>query len=697
MKRTQFINIIGSLLLASLFILSVVLIAILSSDGIGRLVVASGSAQKEYDGSPLVAHSYEILSGKLKNGHAIRASFWGSQTEIGTSENTFTIRIVDSSENDVTGEYEIELVFGKLNVSRESEQSEEVDRGNNGAHVSVGGGSTVDFGGRISAPGTGAKNELCLRVKNEINDKVYLKVKSFGAYTGTSWEEATEYNELIEGGFSASYLSSFAIENDEFQMEINSFSDQYFLPYYMSCSNFENFNKQTSDVLYSGDTEVPYSVGYSKFDYKKAVAVPYTLLAYERNYRTFVRSQYLEIDDETREYMEKIIAANNFYGNELKYNLKTVLKVAEYIQNSAQYSLNYNRKLDGEENIAVAFLDEYKEGICQHYASAATLLYRAMGIPARYTVGFVVNTKAGEWLDVKGNSAHAWVEVYIEKMGWVQIEVTSGFQSSTNDQQPQYFAAIAPVITEKQYDGTPLYAENRVSGFETYEAMGYTYTVAVNGSRTELGKGTSVIESFTVYNRFGEDVTKNFNIVYQTGTVHVYFSELIFTSEDATKVYDGLALATDISTCKMVGGTLRDGDNILLVSPLSILNASVAYADFDVTVLDEEGNLISDLYKITKNCGILTISPREITIKAADASKIYNGTALFKKSYTITEGTLAEGDFIGVCDVVGIQYEVGRSENLVKNVVILNPYGVAVTENYTIRLEPGVLQILPKP
>ena len=50
-----------------------------------------------------------------------------------------------------------------------------------------------------------------------------------------------------------------------------------------------------------------------------------------------------------------------------------------------------------------------------------------------------------------------------------------------------------------------------------------------------------------------------------------------------------------------------------------------------------------------------------------------------------------------MCDVVGIQYEVGRSENLVKNVVILNPYGVAVTENYTIRLEPGVLQILPKP
>ena len=75
-----------------------------------------------------------------------------------------------------------------------------------------------------------------------------------------------------------------------------------------------------------------------------------------------------------------------------KKDMETVLKVADYIQKSAKYNLAYDRELDSESNVAVAFLDEYKEGVCQHYASAATLLYRAMGIPARYTVGFFIET-----------------------------------------------------------------------------------------------------------------------------------------------------------------------------------------------------------------------------------------------------------------------------------------------------------------
>ena len=39
--------------------------------------------------------------------------------------------------------------------------------------------------------------------------------------------------------------------------------------------------------------------------------------------------------------------------------------------------------MDDEADVVVAFLTKYKEGICQHYASAATLLFRELGIPAR--------------------------------------------------------------------------------------------------------------------------------------------------------------------------------------------------------------------------------------------------------------------------------------------------------------------------
>ena len=75
---------------------------------------------------------------------------------------------------------------------------------------------------------------------------------------------------------------------------------------------------------------------------------------------------------------------------------RIIKKVAEYIQNSATYNLYYDHALDRSADIAIAFLSQYKEGICQHYATAATMLFRALGIPARFTVGYMASVTAGE-------------------------------------------------------------------------------------------------------------------------------------------------------------------------------------------------------------------------------------------------------------------------------------------------------------
>ena len=67
-------------------------------------------------------------------------------------------------------------------------------------------------------------------------------------------------------------------------------------------------------------------------------------------------------------------------------------------------------------------LETYKEGICQHYASSATVLFRALGIPARYTIGYTTHATANEWVEVTTENAHAWVEVYIDGVGWIYSE-----------------------------------------------------------------------------------------------------------------------------------------------------------------------------------------------------------------------------------------------------------------------------------
>ncbi len=73
------------------------------------------------------------------------------------------------------------------------------------------------------------------------------------------------------------------------------------------------------------------------------------------------------------------------------------------------------------------FLFETREGFCEHYASAFTIMMRAAGIPARVVTGY-----QGGWLNafggyyiVRQSDAHAWTEVWLEDDGWVRVDPTA--------------------------------------------------------------------------------------------------------------------------------------------------------------------------------------------------------------------------------------------------------------------------------
>lgn len=73
------------------------------------------------------------------------------------------------------------------------------------------------------------------------------------------------------------------------------------------------------------------------------------------------------------------------------------------------------------------FLFQTRRGFCEHYASAFTVLMRAVGIPAHVVVGY----QGGELspdkqsLEVRQMDAHAWVEVWLAGKGWVRIDPTA--------------------------------------------------------------------------------------------------------------------------------------------------------------------------------------------------------------------------------------------------------------------------------
>lgn len=81
------------------------------------------------------------------------------------------------------------------------------------------------------------------------------------------------------------------------------------------------------------------------------------------------------------------------------------------------------------------FLFKRKTGYCEHYATAMVVMLRTIGIPARLVTGFLATewNEYGGYFTVRQRDAHAWVEVYFPRSGWITMDPT-----------PTVIAAVAP-------------------------------------------------------------------------------------------------------------------------------------------------------------------------------------------------------------------------------------------------------------
>lgn len=100
------------------------------------------------------------------------------------------------------------------------------------------------------------------------------------------------------------------------------------------------------------------------------------------------------------------------------------LAIQEYLAQNYRYTLNGSYPRQGEDFVSW-FLLESKEGYCSYYASAMAVLCRIAGLPARYVEGYYVRANAEGETFVSGQNAHAWVEVYLNGLGWIAFDPTA--------------------------------------------------------------------------------------------------------------------------------------------------------------------------------------------------------------------------------------------------------------------------------
>ncbi len=169
-----------------------------------------------------------------------------------------------------------------------------------------------------------------------------------------------------------------------------------------------------------------------------------------------VNTMFLEVPDKNIAVLQNEIAAmgitDSMTVNEIVDTVRT------YFSDNIPYTLRPGSTPKDEDYVNY-FLTKNRKGYCAHFATTATLMFRHLGIPARYVEGYAFGLEAalaseentlekyfdyydgyapiGEStvldVEVTDAMAHAWVEIYIEGFGWKVVEVTPGSNEASDE------------------------------------------------------------------------------------------------------------------------------------------------------------------------------------------------------------------------------------------------------------------------
>lgn len=174
---------------------------------------------------------------------------------------------------------------------------------------------------------------------------------------------------------------------------------------------------------------------------RESSADPYytTYMRSEESYRNFVYARYLDVPDSVKEALSALGPLPKV--STLSEKRRRVEEIRAFLARNYRYTVNPGKTPPGEDFISY-FLLHSKKGYCTSFASAAVMLLRESGIPARYAVGLTVGPEelnssalspSGLRLfSVNDRHAHAWAEVYVDGLGWQPVEMTPGYDGTPN-------------------------------------------------------------------------------------------------------------------------------------------------------------------------------------------------------------------------------------------------------------------------
>lgn len=298
--------------------------------------------------------------------------------------------------------------------------------------------------------------EEALRLKMDEPEKLYLRGLIGEVYTGSSWDcfDSSTYQENQdlfywlhqEGFYGEAVLSQAEKLEDEAEeektLEITNLSACHahlYLPYALAdpalldadaigddCTREQNATVKLS--YFSGSLPKWYQTARWLTEHQTDEKVA-AYLKKEESYRNFVYDADLQLTNSAVGVMERLFGQEE--GKE-----RSLSDILELVRNTLDQNLTYDESVstyNGTNDFITYTLEQSKRGYSPHYATAATLMLRYLGVPARYVEGYYLSKEKAESLEdekevvLTEGDAHAWAEFYLDGVGWIPFEVTPGY------------------------------------------------------------------------------------------------------------------------------------------------------------------------------------------------------------------------------------------------------------------------------
>ena len=335
--------------------------------------------------------------------------------------------------------------------------------------------------GQLSNLGRWKKTDhAALELTMEEPQKLYLRGHTYENYTGTAWEktdgeDAAEYESLFywlhqDGFFAQSMLSGAQSAVEEVQGKamtvrtLGACRECAYLPYALYGNRlldpeqigdaFARGGEELSFSLLSGSVPEWYGVQQKLAALQNSERVK-QYLAEESAYRAYVQNTDLQLTPQVRETLRIYLGESG--------ERRTLSEIKTLILDCLTDTLHYDENAavrSGKSDFLSYVLRQQSGGYSVHYATAATLMLRYLGVPARYVEGYFLSAEeaekfgGGDVICLTENHAHAWSEYYLDGVGWIPFEVTPGYI----DEEELSLEVISQ--QEKSYEAPPPPVEN---------------------------------------------------------------------------------------------------------------------------------------------------------------------------------------------------------------------------------------------